>query len=367
MSFGARAVIRLGALRHNLQVIRERSPKAKVLAVVKANAYGHGMVEAANALSGADSLAVARLSEAQTLRAAGIESPIVILEGVFDADELAVAVSSDCEIVVHCVEQLQLLEDLGTGRITVWLKFETGMNRLGLPASDAAQFIERARHCKSIGNLRLMSHLANADDRQDGKTAEQMSVFESIAAGFDGDISIASSPGLFGWPEIASDVVSLNPGGQVWVRPGIALYGISPFDEMTGADLGLQPVMQLGSRLIAVKKVRAGERVGYGGIWEAEEDTIIGIAAVGYADGYSRFLPSGTPVLVNDRCVPLAGRVSMDMIAIDLGSGARDKFGDPVLLWGDDLPVEEIANCAGTIPYQLICGVSHRETGEFSD
>jgi len=329
------------------------------MAVVKANAYGHGMVEAAETLADADSLAVARLSEAKTLRAAGIESPIVVLEGVFDADELDVAVSSDCEIVVHCIEQLEFLESVGAGRMTVWLKFETGMNRLGLPASDAAQLIERARQCESIAELRLMSHLANADDRQDEKSTEQVRLFESIAEGFDGDISIASSPGIFGWPKLAL--------AGAWVRPGIALYGISPFEETTGADLGLQAVMQLRSRLIAVKKIGAGERVGYGGIWEAEEDSIIGIVAAGYADGYSRFLPSGTPVLVNSRRVPLAGRVSMDMIAVDLGAGANDKFGDPVLLWGDELPVEEIAGYAGTIPYQLVCGVAHREPTEFSD
>jgi alanine racemase len=359
VSFGARAVIKLGALRHNLQVIREKSPQAKVMAVVKANAYGHGMVEAARALSGADSLAVARLSEANTLRAAGIDAPIVILEGVFDADELNVAVSANFEIIAHCVEQLELLEDLDAGQLTVWLKFETGMNRLGLPASDAAQLIERARLCKSISTVRLMSHLANADDLQDEKTAEQLRLFESIAAGFDGDISIASSPAIFGWPESVK--------GCSWVRPGVVLYGISPFEDSTGADLGLQPVMHFGSRLIAVKNVKAGDTVGYGGIWEAKEDSIIGIAAAGYADGYTRCLPSGTPVLVNGRRVPLAGRVSMDMIAVDLGPGATDKFGDPVLLWGDGLPVEEIANYASTIPYQLVCGVLHREPCKFEN
>jgi alanine racemase len=329
------------------------------MAVVKANAYGHGMVEAAKAFSDADSLAVARLSEAQTLLASGIDAPIVILEGVFDADELSVAVSANFEVVVHCVEQLELLEDLDAGRMTVWLKFETGMNRLGLPASDAAELIERARQCNSISTLRLMSHLANADDLQDEKTAEQLCLFDSIAAGFDGDTSIASSPGIFGWTE------SVKAGS--WVRPGIALYGISPFEDSTGADLGLQPAMQLGSRLIAVKNVKAGDKVGYGGIWEAKEDSIIGIAAAGYADGYTRFLPSGTPVLVNGRRVPLAGRVSMDMIAVDLGPSATDKFGDPVLLWGDGLPVEEIADCAGTIPYQLVCGVLHREPCKFEN
>ncbi len=359
MKCGARAVIKLGALRHNLLVIRERAPGCKVMAVIKANAYGHGMLEVARALSDADSLAVARMTEAQSLRVVGIDAPIVILEGVFDSEELDVAVSSEFEIVVHCVEQLDLLEQLDAGRLTVWLKFNTGMNRLGFPVAEAAVLIDRARACKTIADLRLMTHLANADDREDPKTAEQLGLFDTVTEGFDGEISIASSPGLFGWPEMS------NTG--IWVRPGIALYGISPFDNTTGQDLGLRPVMQLESRLIAVKAIKAGETVGYGGCWEATEDSVIGIVAAGYADGYSRFLPSGTPVVVNDRRVPLAGRVSMDMIAVDLGPGAPDKFGDPVLLWGEGLPVEEVANHAGTIPYQLVCGVLNREPSEFTD
>ncbi len=367
MSFGARALIELGALRHNLQVIRDRAPGSKVMAVIKANAYGHGMLEVAGALSDADSLAVARLTEAQELRQAGIDSPIVSLEGVFDGEELDVAVNSDCEVVVHCVEQLGLLEQLDSARLTVWLKFDTGMNRLGFPVSDADALIERARKCRAIAKLCLMSHLANADDRQDDKTTKQLSRFESIAAGFDGDISIANSPGLFGWSDMAKVGGSLRRGGDVWIRPGVALYGISPFSETTGADLGLRPVMQLQSRLIAIKAIKAGEKVGYGGIWEAKVDSVIGIVAAGYGDGYSRFLPSGTPVLVNDRRVPLAGRVSMDMIAVDLGLDTADKFGDPVLLWGDGLPVEEIANHASTIPYQLVCGVLNREATTFVD
>ena len=356
MTFGARAVIRLGALKHNLKVIRKRAPGARLMAVIKANAYGHGMLEVAKALADADCLAVARMSEARALREAGIDSPIVILEGVFAGEELDMAIDAGFDIVVHCVEQFELLEQLEAGRLTVWLKFDTGMNRLGFRVSDAEALINRARECRAIGELRLMSHLANANDRQDDKTADQLSLFESIADGFDGDVSIANSPGLFGWPDSI-----LKPSGDIWIRPGISLYGISPFDGTSGADLGLRPVMQLESRLIAVKTINAGDPVGYGGTWEAEQDSIIGVVAAGYGDGYSRFLPSGTPVLVNNRKVPLAGTVSMDMIAVDLGPDASDKVGDPVLLWGDGLPVEEIAHYAGSIPYQLVCGVLNRE------
>ncbi len=361
MSFGARALIKLGALRHNLQVIRNKAPGAKVMAVVKANAYGHGLLEVAGALFDADSLAVARLTEAKALRAAGIEAPIVLLEGVFAAEELDAAVGLACEIVVHCSEQLAWLEELGAGDLTVWLKFDTGMNRLGFHVSQADVLINRARNCTVVGELRVMSHFANADDRQDGKTAEQLRLFQSIAEDFKGDVSIANSAGIFGWPD-----GTLSPSGDIWIRPGISLYGISPFKGSSGADLGLRPVMQLESRLITVKVIKAGERVGYGGLWEANEDGIIGIVAAGYGDGYSRYLPSGTPMLVNDRRAPLAGRVSMDMIAVSLGPDAQDAVGDPVLLWGDELPVEEIASHAGTIPYQLVCGVLHRETSEFT-
>lgn len=358
MTFGARAVIRLGALKHNLKVIRETAPGTRVMAVIKANAYGHGMLEVAKTFADIDSLAVARISEARALREAGIDSPIVILEGVFTGKELDMAIDAGFDIVVHCFEQFELLEQFESGRLTVWLKFDTGMNRLGFPVSDAEALINRARECRAIGELRLMSHLANANDRQDDKTADQLSLFQSIADGFDGDVSIANSAGLFGWPDSI-----LKPSGDIWIRPGISLYGISPFDGTSGADLGLRPVMQLESRLIAVKTINAGDPVGYGGTWEAEQDSIIGVVAAGYGDGYSRFLPSGTPVLVNSRRVPLAGTVSMDMIAVDLGPDASDKVGDPVLLWGDGLPVEEIAHYAGTIPYQLVCGVLNREPG----
>jgi alanine racemase len=356
VTFGARAVIRLGALKHNLKVIREMAPGTRVMAVIKANAYGHGMLEVAKTLADADSFAVARISEARALREADIDSPIVILEGVFTGEELDMAIDAGFEIVVHCIEQFELLDQLESGRLTVWLKFDTGMNRLGFRVSDEEVLINRARECGAIGDLRLMSHLANANDRQDDKTADQLSLFQSIADGFDGDVSIANSPGLFGWPDSI-----LKPLGDIWIRPGISLYGISPFDGTPGADLGLRAVMQLESRLISVKTINAGDPVGYGGTWKAAQNSIIGVVAAGYGDGYSRFLPSGTPVLVNNRRVPLAGGVSMDMIAVDLGPGASDKVGDPVLLWGDGLPVEEIARYAGTIPYQLVCGVLDRE------
>lgn len=207
-----------------------------------------------------------------------------------------------------------------------------------------------------------MTHLANADDREDNKTVEQLNLFREVSETFDGDISVLNSAALLG-----GDDWSLKAAADTWIRPGIALFGISPYAESSAADLGLHPVMQFESRLIAVKTIGAGEAVGYGGVWEAVEDSVIGIVSAGYGDGYPRQLPSGTPVLVNDRRVPLVGRVSMDMIAVDLGSDASDKFGDRVVLWGNSLAVEEIAAYAGTIPYQLVTGVLNRERAEYFD
>lgn len=360
MSFGARALISLDALRHNLRVIRESAPGFRIMAVIKANAYGHGMIEVARALPDVDSLAVARLGEALRLREAGLATPIVILEGALDGDELDTMLAAGFEVVVHCREQLDMLDRTAGGDLHVWLKFDTGMNRLGFPVAGAAALIRRVRDCSAVGSVSLMSHFANADTPDDEMTARQLRLFRSIADGFEGDVSIANSPALFGPTDCR-----LEPRGDVWIRPGITLYGISPFNDSTGSDLGLRPVMRFESRLIAIKPIEAGARVGYGGTWQAEKDSVIGIVAAGYGDGYPRILPSGTPVLVNQRRVPLAGRVSMDMIAVDLGPGAADKVGDIALLWGEGLPVEEIADCADAIPYQLVCAVTYREPGEY--
>ncbi len=360
MSFGARALIRLGALDHNLSIIKKAAPDAAIMAVIKANAYGHGLPEVASALSGVDSIAVARPAEASVLRQAGVEQPIVLLSGVHDAEELSLARDLECEIVVHCSSQIDMLEAQAGMQSTVWLKLDTGMNRLGFPMEEAELLIARLNDCAAVRELRLMTHLANADDRNDPKTDQQLKDFAAIASGFPGDISIANSGGIFGWPKsVRPDYVRAS--GKVWVRPGIAMYGISPYPDRNGSELGLQPVMRFESKLIATKRVRRGDRVGYGGTWEAQRDTTLGIIAAGYGDGYTRYLPSRTPVCINGRSVVLAGAVSMDMAAIDLGPDAGDRVGDAVLLWGDELPVEEIARQAGTSAYQLVCGVMNRE------
>ena len=367
MSFGARARIRLGALKHNLDVIRSTAPDAKFMAVVKANAYGHGMVTVAQHLGDVDAFAVARLPEAMLLRESGIDKPIVLLAGVLTEVELQSVLQHRFEIVVHCREQIRLLEKNGGGETTVWLKIDTGMNRLGFPARDASDLAVRLRACKSVGELRLMTHLASAEERDDPHTLEQLKQFKSAAAGFDGDVSIGNTAATLGWPQVIDAKSGLGFLGDQWLRPGIALFGVSPFDDATGRDLGLKPVMQFEARLIAVKALSKGARVGYRGQYVSERDSTLGIIAAGYGDGYTRHLKTGTPVLINGRRVPLIGNVSMDMIAVDLGTDASDSVGDIAILWGDDLPVEEVARWANAIPYELVCGVMHREASEVID
>ena len=345
--------IDIGALRNNLTVLRRLAPKSRVMAVIKANAYGHGLVAVAHALESADALAVARLGEALTLREAGIKAPIVLLEGVLDREQLDAAVAADLELVVHSSEQLELLKAApASARFKIWLKLDSGMNRLGFKgdAFRAAHAALSTLPCVRAP-LNLCTHLSSADSPELPTTAEQLMVFEAATRSLPGERSIVSSAALLGYPDSHAD----------WVRPGLALYGISPFRGMTGTDHGLRPVMALCSRVIALKDLEEGEQVGYGADWTATRPTRLAIASVGYGDGYPRSAASGTPVLVNGERAGLAGRVSMDMLAIDVTESQRPvKVADPVVLWGDGLPVEEVALWAETIPYTLVCGISQR-------
>ncbi len=355
--FGPRALIDSVALKHNLSVVRARAPQSKVMAVIKANAYGHGLVPTARALNGADAFGVARLAEALALRSAGLAHPIVLLEGVFTREEVDAAAAHRLEVVVHTWEQLDLLESWrGTRSLRAWLKVDTGMNRLGFRLEDFSIALQRVRAIQALRDApRLMTHLANADDVNDSKTAAQIAKFRAVGDSLGMERSIANSAGLFAWPEARTE----------WVRPGLMLYGIAPFPKQTGSELGLKPAMTLTTRLIAVRAVKAGESVGYGGAWQATRDTRIGIAAIGYGDGYPRQVGNGSPVLVHDRMLPIAGRVSMDMIAIDLEGFDDAQVGANVTLWGEALPVEQVADCAGTIAYELVCGISQRVAVEY--
>lgn len=346
------AVVNLQAVQHNLNCVRDFAPDSKIMAVIKANGYGHGLVRIAQALDQADAFAVARVDEAIYLRHAGIRQRIAVLEGFTFADELEAMFAHDLEAIVHSFNQISLLEYCdGAKKITVWLKLDSGMNRLGFKAGEFASAYQRLTVCPAVRQpIHLMTHLANADSKADPKTSEQIALFSELVQSCQGPRSIANSAGIMGWPQAISD----------WVRPGVMLYGISPFSEATGTALGLKPIMALHSRLIAVKRLAAGETVGYGLTWICKRPTIMGVVAVGYGDGYPRYAEAGTPVLVNGRRVPLIGRVSMDMITVDLESQPDAKPGDPVCLWGEGLPVEEIARHAGTIPYTLVCGITQR-------
>ena len=367
MSFGARALIRLGALKHNLEVIRAAVPGSRVMAVIKANAYGHGMVPVAQHLPDVDAFAVARVPEAIQLRDNGVVAPIVLLAGVMNSRELGAAVAHGFEPVVHCREQVELLENWHSGSVTAWLKFDTGMNRLGFPPEDAQDLMARLQAARGVAELRLMTHLSSADEIASPVTEEQLRRFRPIARGFQGSVSIGNSPGMFGWPAVSDARREFGFGGDNWVRAGIALFGISPFADRTGVDLGLKPVMQFEARLISVKSLRAGARVGYKGSYVNDADTTLGVISAGYGDGYTRHFRTGTPVLINGRRVPLIGNVSMDMIAVDLGPKSRDKVGDIATLWGEGLPVEAVAPWADAIPYELVCGVMNREDSEIVD
>jgi alanine racemase len=347
------ASVDTGALRHNLQVVRRWAPKSRVMAVIKANAYGHGLVNVARALGSADAFAVARVDEGLILREAGIATPTVLLEGVFDSEQLDAAAAADFELVVHTQEQIELLRSARPGvQFKVWLKLDSGMNRLGF---KGAAFAAAHAALSSLGAVRspvsLFTHLASADEPELTTTAEQLARFAAATRSLPGERSIANSAGMLSFSDAQAD----------WVRPGLLLYGVSPNEGAIGADYGLRPVMTLHSRVIAVKDLAAGERVGYGGHWSAARATRLAVAAVGYGDGYPRNLASGAPVLVNGERTGLAGRVSMDMIGIDVTDLKRTpQLGDPVVLWGHGLPVEEIAVWAETIPYELLCGISQR-------
>lgn len=355
MARPTRITINLAALRHNLARVRAYAPRQRVTAMVKANAYGHGLVHAACALAGAgaDSFGVASLEEAITLRDAGIVQPIILVEGVFSADELGSVQQFDLQIIVHHLLQVEWLEQLAefSRPIKVWLKIDSGMHRLGLQSVEVNEACQRLRACPAVdAEIGLMTHLANADDLGDDYTHWQLRDFNRSTAGLSGPRSIGNSAGLMGWPDCHAD----------WVRPGIMLYGVSPFSLGSGVDHGLLPVMTLRSELIAVREHRAGEKIGYGGTWICPQDMLVGVVAVGYGDGYPRHAQAGTPVLVNGKRVPLIGRVSMDMIMVDLRAQPAARPGDPVVLWGDGLPVEEVARDAGTIAYELLCTVTLR-------
>jgi alanine racemase len=344
-----RATIHLSALRSNLDVARRTAPHARLLAVIKANAYGHGLLRAAAALQDADGFAVLELDAAVRLREAGHRRRIVVLEGPFELPELPYFSQHRLTAAVHNSEQVAMLE--GTrlpDPIDVFVKLNTGMNRLGFGAESFGDALDRLRASDNVGEITLMTHFANADDSRGIEW--QLEAFRRMTAGLDLPLSIANSATLLRYPAAT----------QGWARPGIMLYGASPFADRNAHELGLTPAMTLASSIIAVQNLKPGDTVGYGGEFAAERPMRIGVAACGYADGYPRHAGTGTPVLAGGRRTRTVGRVSMDMLCVDLTDLPQVGIGSPVVLWGEGLPVEEVATAAGTVSYELLCAVSQR-------
>ena len=351
-----RATIDLSALRGNFAIARQRGEGAALWAVIKANAYGHGLLRTAEALDDlADGYALLDIGDAIALREAGFRQPILLLEGFFDADELPLLAEHGLTAVVHSLEQVEMLASTALpARLPVYLKLNSGMNRLGLSAEEFHAALTALETSRNISGITLMTHFADADLERG--IAWQMARFEAATEGCDHPVSLANSAALL-----------RHPGARRgWARTGIMLYGSSPFPQDESAEaLGLRPVMTLSSRLVAVQELAAGERVGYGGIFTAERPMRIGIAACGYADGYPRHAPTGTPVLVEGRRTRTVGRVSMDMITVDLTPVPEAGLGAEVTLWGRGpngslLPIDEVARSAGTVGYELMCALAPR-------
>ncbi len=342
-----KATIDLSALHDNLQVAQKLAPQSKVMAVLKANAYGHGLLRAANALKKAAGFAVLNIEDAIKLRDAGFDQTILLLEGFFDREELRLLHDYRLSTVVHQPEQLRLLLQAAPGKLDVHLKLNSGMNRLGFKPDDFPSAMSALRQARVAG-VTLMTHFASADEP--AGVSEQLTRFREVTAGLSFPKSLANSAALIRYPETHAD----------WVRPGIILYGATPFADRSAADIGVKPAMTLSSEIIAIQNLRTGDMVGYGGNFRADRSMRIGVVACGYADGYPRLAPTGTPVLVEGERVTTAGRVSMDMLCVDLSKVPQARVGSQVELWGAGLPVDDVARGAGTVGYELLCAIAPR-------
>ena len=344
-----KARISAGAMAHNLRVARQHAGGARLFAVVKANAYGHGLSRARRAFAAADGFAVLTLEEAANLRLMGVEQPIMLLEGLFGADEIAACAELDVWPVLHHAAQLDWLErDPPARPLSVFLKFDSGMHRLGFPLEAHRDIVQRVRQLRGVAGVTLMTHFAQADEAVG--VAWQLHPFQNQLAAYGLPWSSANSAALLRYPETCGD----------WVRPGIMLYGSSPFADTTATALNLRPAMRLESELISVQRLQPGEGTGYGQLFRAEQPMRVGVVACGYADGYPRLAPTGTPVAVNGQRTRTLGRVSMDMLCVDLSLLPEAIVGSPVELWGEIIPVDAVAAAAGTTSYELLCALAAR-------
>ena len=352
-----KALINLPALANNLKLAKEMAPQSKVLAVIKANGYGHGIERVAQQLSAADAFGVASIEEAMLLRQKGFLHRILLLEGLFSDAEIPIIVQNRLDLVIHSEYQLKwLLNSHIEVPLTVWIKVDTGMHRLGFDVQQLQSIISQLENSPHNFVIHIMSHFASADEHNsDGQlfTEKQLKIFNKATKPYDYPKSLANSAGVIHYPESHFQ----------WIRPGIFLYGAGIYNEQSNSGYieRQQAVMQLESEIIAIKTVQEGEYVGYGNTWQADRKSKIGVVAIGYGDGYPWHAKNGTPVLINGQKMPLVGRVSMDMITVDL-TDALDSvaIGDKVILWGADLSVDEVAQFCGTIGYELLCNVTQR-------
>jgi len=343
------ATIHTDALRHNLALVKRHAPQSKIMAVIKAHGYGHGLLRAAAALKEADGYAVLNISEGIALREAGYDQTILLLEGLFDSEELAIASRHRIAAVVHCEPQLTMLEAAhGLSPIDVFLKINTGMNRLGVAPERFQDFCARLDACHSVGRITLMTHFATADEPPG--IASQFELFDRLTRGHALPRTMANSAAILRFPQTHTE----------WVRPGIMLYGATPFADQSAEALGLEPAMLLSSEIIGVQTLKPGDGVGYGRQFVAEKETRVGVVACGYADGYPRHAPNGTPIAVEGKLTRTIGRVSMDMLYVDLSAIPEAGIGSPVELWGTQVPVDAVAAASGTVGYELLCALAPR-------
>ncbi|QIZ77794.1 alanine racemase [Ferrimonas lipolytica] len=358
MRFSPIAQISRSALKHNIARLRQVAPHSKIMAVLKANAYGHGVIQLAQWLDGVDGFGLARIEEALTLRDSGIGARLVLLEGVFNEEDLEQAAHHQLDVVVHDAEQVAMICNAELSQpLRIWLKIDSGMHRLGV---QPAQFDDLYQQLSQSNNVQqpinLMTHFAVADELENPQTVKQIQCFNKLTKGLPGERTLCNSAGALSWPAAHGD----------WIRPGLALFGANPMVGGRAEQQDLTPVMTMRSKVLTVRALAAGEPVGYGQSWRSNKDTHIAVVAMGYGDGYPRHAVSGTPVLINGKRFPLAGRVSMDMITVDVGH-ANVEVGDDVVLWGQGLGVEEIAECASTICYELLCSTTARVAYQYID
>ena len=350
------ATIHLDSMQHNLAHARSCAPHAKIWAVVKANAYGHGLERAMRGFATADGLALIEVDYAVRLRESGWIKPVLLLEGIFDASDVPLLAEHNINSAVHCIEQIKMLEYTQLYRpIDVHLKMNTGMNRLGFQPGEYAAAYARLRAIPGIRHITHMTHFANADELEHPRLtiADQVRRFQHGADGLPGERSLSNSGGVLHQSNLG-DALSND-----WVRPGVMLYGGTPGGR-SAQDFGLRPTMTLRSEIIGMQEISAGDTVGYGSRFEASGPMTVGVVACGYADGYPRHAPHGTPVVVDGVRTTLVGRVSMDMMTVDLTPVHNARVGSKVTLWGDGLPIDEVAQCAGTIGYELMCALAGR-------